>query len=117
LFASIAPEIWEQVEGNPVRLLGELGPAGVARALAQDSLASRVLACAADLDSYMESRPGRMGGLGSRVAYFSAEFGITEALPIYSGGLGILAGDHLESASDLALPLVGVGLLYRDGYF
>src|SRR5205085_12361294 len=51
------------------------------------------------------------------IAYFSAEFGIHESLPIYSGGLGILAGDHLKSASDMALPLVGVGLLYRNGYF
>ena len=54
---------------------------------------------------------------GELVAYFSAEFGLTEVLPIYAGGLGVLAGDHLKSASDLGLPLVGVGLFYREGYF
>src|SRR5690606_38792556 len=54
---------------------------------------------------------------GLRVAYFCAEFGVAESLPIYAGGLGMLAGDHLKSASDLGLPLVGVGLLYREGYF
>src|SRR5204862_3943120 len=53
----------------------------------------------------------------TKIAYFCAEFGITEGLPIYSGGLGILAGDHLKAASDLGLPLVGVGLLYSRGYF
>src|SRR5680860_634913 len=57
------------------------------------------------------------GGAPAAIAYFSPEFGITEALPQYSGGLGILAGDHLKAASDLGLPIVGVGLLYRHGYF
>src|SRR5438067_8509810 len=52
-----------------------------------------------------------------RVAYFSAEFGLHESVPVYSGGLGVLSGDHLKSASDLGLPLVGVGLMYREGYF
>ncbi len=52
-----------------------------------------------------------------RIAYFSAEFGIHESVPVYSGGLGVLSGDHLKSASDLGLPLVGVGLMYREGYF
>ena len=57
------------------------------------------------------------GDTGFLVAYFSPEFGLSEALPIYSGGLGVLAGDHLKSASDLGVPLVGVGLFYRQGYF
>src|SRR5207248_5579691 len=54
---------------------------------------------------------------GARIAYFSAEFGISESVPVYSGGLGVLAGDHLKAASDLGIPLVGVGLMYREGYF
>src|SRR5262249_14528231 len=61
-----------------------------------------------------QSTPGAQGGL--RIAYFSAEFGIHESIPVYSGGLGVLSGDHLKSASDLGLPLAGVGLMYREGY-
>ena len=73
-----------------------------------------------DLEEYL-STPRWYQTLGSEapasIAYFSAEFGITEVLPQYSGGLGILAGDHLKAASDLGVPLIGVGLLYRAGYF
>jgi starch phosphorylase len=73
-------------------------------------------------DEYMDNKrtwyeKTRGAGKETCIAYFSAEFGLTECLPIYSGGLGILAGDHLKSASDLGLPVVGVGLLYQEGYF
>ena len=63
------------------------------------------------------SPPRTRKPLGIRIAYFSAEFGLTECIPNYAGGLGILAGDHLKSASDLGVPLIGVGLLYQGGYF
>jgi glycogen phosphorylase len=120
LFASVDPELWEECDHDPVRLLGAVSPrrldqlAGDRRFLRQLELAH------ADLEEYLtgdrwyqsldETAP-RM------VAYFSPEFGITSVLPQYSGGLGILAGDHLKTASDLGVPLVGVGLLYRHGYF
>ena len=95
------------------------------RAARLDSLAAdtdflgRLSAAAADLDAYLTT-PGWYQGLAdapSAIAYFSPEFGITETLPQYSGGLGILAGDHLKAASDLGVPIIGVGLLYRAGYF
>src|SRR5947209_11223265 len=77
--------------------------------------ASLLEAADADLESYLNRAPGVAST--PRVAYFSAEFAITECLPIYSGGLGVLAGDHLKAASDLGMPMIGVGLLYRYGYY
>lgn len=118
LFRGLDPEIWERVGHNPMALLRRIDPVAVN---GRDGLAGAVEAIQQDLDRYRESRdtwfqgerdPGR-----PLVAYFSAEFGITECLRIYSGGLGVLAGDHLKSASDLGVPLVAVGLLYREGYF
>src|SRR5205823_13873514 len=77
---------------------------------------TELLAVAAtDLEHYLDRAPQVPGA--PRVAYFSAEFAIAECLPIYSGGLGVLAGDHLKAASDLGVPAIGVGLLYRHGYF
>jgi starch phosphorylase len=93
------------------------------RELADDKgFLARLEIISGKLDSYMRGPPAlyrRHPGApsGTCVAYFSAEFGIAESLPVYSGGLGVLAGDHLKSASDLGLPLVGVGLLYQEGYF
>ncbi|MCK0092299.1 alpha-glucan family phosphorylase [Rhodococcus sp. F64268] len=123
LFASIDPELWAKVDEDPVRLLGEIAPSRL-DALATDSeFLARLEAAAADLDHYL-SRPAwyqlqreRGTALPEGIAYFSMEFGVTEVLPNYSGGLGILAGDHLKAASDLGVPLIGVGLLYRSGYF
>ncbi len=114
-------DLWDTVGNNPVRLLGEVRQEQLAR-LAQDAAflahLERVLA---DFDRYMGQRTWYeqefSEGPGGTIAYFSAEFGLHASLPIYSGGLGVLAGDHLKSASDLGLPLVGVGLLYRQGYF
>ncbi|HET6319143.1 MAG TPA: alpha-glucan family phosphorylase [Chloroflexota bacterium] len=108
LFRAIAPEPWARTH-NPVAVLKAAGPDVI------EEHAQSILARGAELEQYLK-RPSALGGV-PRVAYFSAEFAITEALPIYSGGLGVLAGDHLKSASDLGLPLVGVGLLYRYGYF
>ncbi|MEU6555915.1 glycosyltransferase family 1 protein [Streptomyces sp. NPDC046915] len=120
LFQSIDPERWAASEGDPVRLLGGVRPGRLAE-LAEDRRFLRRLAAAADDlgdyvtgDRWYQTQPA---GLPAAIAYFSPEFGITAALPQYSGGLGILAGDHLKAASDLGVPLIGVGLLYRHGYF
>jgi glycogen phosphorylase len=123
LFQSVDPEGWRASAGDPVRLLGAVSKQRLA-ALAQDSRFRRRLDVAAgDLSDYLtnprwyQSASDSEGDLPAAVAYFSPEFGITAALPQYSGGLGILAGDHLKAASDLGAPLIGVGLLYRHGYF
>jgi starch phosphorylase len=120
LFQSVDPECWTASGRDPVRLLGTVPPARLAELAEDRRFRRRLTAVADDLDHYMtgdrwyQAQPGR---LPAAVAYFSPEFGITAALPQYSGGLGILAGDHLKAASDLGVPLVGVGLLYRHGYF
>ncbi|MGV9787866.1 glycosyltransferase family 1 protein [Streptomyces sp. NPDC003435] len=120
LFQSVDPEHWAAAESDPVRLLGRVSPARLAE-LAQDRrFLRRLSAVADDLDDYVSGDrwyQQQGDGLPAAVAYFSPEFGITAALPQYSGGLGILAGDHLKAASDLGAPLIGVGLLYRHGYF
>jgi starch phosphorylase len=119
LFRSVDPEGWPDAQGDPVRLLGSVGKERLA-ALADDRRFLRRLSAAAeDLTDYTSGPRWyqEQSDLPAAVAYFSPEFGITSALPQYSGGLGILAGDHLKAASDLGVPLVGVGLLYRHGYF
>ncbi|MEU8348235.1 MULTISPECIES: alpha-glucan family phosphorylase [unclassified Streptomyces] len=120
LFRAVDPEGWRSAGGDPVRLLGAV-PAARLESLAADSeFLDRLAAAADDLRDYLGSpRWYQSAGpeLPAALAYFSPEFGITAALPQYSGGLGILAGDHLKAASDLGVPLVGVGLLYRHGYF
>jgi len=120
LFESIDPEIWAAVHGDPVALLGALNPTRLAQLATDQAFIAKVDEAARDLQAYMtEPRwyQQQTGRLPAAIAYFSPEFGITAALPQYSGGLGILAGDHLKSASDLGVPLVGVGLLYSAGYF
>ncbi|MDR3203034.1 MAG: alpha-glucan family phosphorylase, partial [Bifidobacteriaceae bacterium] len=120
LFQSIDPDLWHKVHSDPVRLLGELTPERLAELSADAEFAERVDRAAEGLDRYLaEPRWYRSedGDMPAAIAYFSPEFGITAALPQYSGGLGILAGDHLKSASDLGVPIIGVGLLYRSGYF
>ncbi|MGK5627908.1 alpha-glucan family phosphorylase [Streptomyces sp. URMC 123] len=122
LFQAVDPDGWQAAGGDPVRVLGAVPAARLAE-LAQDRRFLRRLAAAADdLDDYLTGprwyqTASSDGELPAAVAYFSPEFGITAALPQYSGGLGILAGDHLKAASDLGAPLIGVGLLYRHGYF
>ncbi|MFI9205500.1 alpha-glucan family phosphorylase [Streptomyces sp. NPDC053048] len=120
LFQSVDPEGWRAAGGDPLRLLGSVSADRLA-VLAEDRRFRRRLAAASDdLNDYLTGRrwyQEQPAGLPAAVAYFSPEFGITAALPQYSGGLGILAGDHLKSASDLGVPLIGVGLLYRHGYF
>lgn len=126
LFQAIDADLWTEVTHNPVRLLRTVAPERLA-AVAQDEVyLARYDQVLADFDTYLQSgntwfaqthpRDAETGA-SSPVVYFSAEFGLHEALPIYSGGLGILAGDHCKAASDLGLPLAGVGLLYPQGYF
>src|SRR5215211_6437734 len=120
LFETLDPDLWQRCGGDPVKVLGEVSAERLA-ALSKDRRFIRRLQDAVDdLEEYL-STPRWYQGLGAEapasIAYFSAEFGISEVLPQYSGGLGILAGDHLKAASDLGVPLIGVGLLYRAGYF
>lgn len=123
LFAAVDPQVWSAVGGDPLRLLAEV-PADRLRQLAGDEdFLARTRAVADDLRRYRtvprwyQQRQDEGAALPDSIAYFSMEFGLTEALPNYSGGLGVLAGDHLKAASDLGVPLIGVGLLYRSGYF
>jgi len=128
LFASIDLARWEAVHGDPVKLLGALTPERLVELADDADFVARLNGLAEDLQTYLSEprwyqleaeRRASAGepALPSAIAYFSAEFGITAALPQYSGGLGILAGDHLKSASDLGAPIIGVGLLYGAGYF
>jgi starch phosphorylase len=119
LFAAIDPDAWDACEGNPVRLLLDSPPQARARAAANRAIVegARRLVAARDAD---RARPFRVAAPATAerpIAYISAEFAIHRSLPIYSGGLGVLAGDLLKEASDRAVPLVGVGLFYRRGYF
>src|SRR6476620_8720604 len=124
LFQSIDPVRWEKVRKDPVRMLSALSPQELADLAGNPGFVSAVTAAKQDLDTYL-SEPRWFqawaeqveGGAPRSIAYFSPEFGITEVLPQYSGGLGILAGDHLKSASDLGVPIVGIGLFYKTGYF
>jgi starch phosphorylase len=121
LFRRLDRKLWEDVHHNPVKMLGQI-PQDRLRAAAEDDSYLAHLGRVYDAfrmhlkehgwyaDAHLDKRD-------LLVAYFSAEFGIHESLPVYSGGLGVLAGDHLKSASEIGLPLVGVGLLYRNGYF
>ncbi|MDA2804338.1 alpha-glucan family phosphorylase [Nocardiopsis suaedae] len=128
VFRAVDPDLWRAAGGDPVRLLGDAGADRLAALAGDAPFTARVAEAAADLDAYRAEprwyqRAAEEAAAAGReappaaVAYFSAEYGLTSALPQYSGGLGILAGDHLKSASDLGLPMVGVGLLYRHGYF
>jgi starch phosphorylase len=121
LFAKLYPALWDAVGHSPKAMLKRIDEQRLLDAVADpaflDSL-SRVLAA---FDAYHAEPPFKQAAGGFRpedlVAYFCAEFGVHESLPIYSGGLGILAGDHCKAASDFQLPFIGVGLLYRQGYF
>ncbi|MDI3315564.1 MAG: glycosyltransferase family 1 protein [Mycobacterium sp.] len=123
LFAAIDPTLWEQCGHDPVALLGAVSPARLDELAVDADFVARLDELAADLNDYLtrplwyqqQERDGLAMPTG--IAYFSMEFGVAEVLPNYSGGLGILAGDHLKSASDLGVPLIGVGLYYRSGYF
>ncbi|MBN2447836.1 MAG: alpha-glucan family phosphorylase [Phycisphaerae bacterium] len=122
LFAALDPVQWEATNHAPLATLAQLSPQRRAHLLADEQFTKHLAACEADLKKYMRARTwfqrtAKPTQKRMLVAYFCAEFAIHESFPQYSGGLGVLAGDHLKSASDLGIPLVGVGLLYRSGYY
>ncbi|GAS92447.1 glycosyltransferase family 1 protein [Mycolicibacterium brisbanense] len=123
LFADIDQALWKTAGGDPVALLGAVSPKRLDELAGDESFVSRLDGLAADLDNYLtrplwyQQQADEGVEMPKGIAYFSMEFGVAEVLPNYSGGLGILAGDHLKSASDLGLPLIAVGLYYRSGYF
>lgn len=122
LYAHIDSELWAKTEHNAVRMLLEASPERLSALAGDAALLNAYDRVITAFDAYM--RPDSTwlsrtypNDAGKTIAYFSAEFGLHESLPIYSGGLGILSGDHCKEASDLGLPLVGVGFLYPQGYF
>ena len=121
LFRRIDRQLWEQVEHNPVKLLGCVTQEHLQRLLETESFLAHMDETHKKLEQYMGEdswfQKNHSGCQDMVIAYFSTEFGIHESLPLYSGGLGVLSGDHIKSASELGLPMVGVGLLYRHGYF
>ncbi len=132
LLESVDPELWRLCNGDPGRMLGEVSAQRLDKLATDRKFLRRLTDVADDLQDYLTAPRGYQrrqaetqngsadathGVLPDSIAYFSPEFGITEVLPQYSGGLGILAGDHLKAASDLGAPIIGVGLLYRAGYF
>lgn len=121
LFRRMDPQAWDECHHNPVAVLGRIDQVRLQALASNEGFLSHLQRVQSDMDHYMKGRGwwGKTHGPSDvpSVAYFCAEFGLTECLPIYSGGLGVLAGDHLKSASDLDLPLVAVGLLYQQGYF
>ena len=124
VFAAMDAEAWAASGHDPVRLLGAVSRERLEELASDRRFLKRLDLAAADLEEYLSGDRWFQRRVASAevpaprmVAYFSPEFGITSVLPQYSGGLGILAGDHLKTASDLGLPLTGVGLLYRHGYF
>ncbi|TMD87799.1 MAG: glycosyltransferase family 1 protein [Chloroflexi bacterium] len=117
LFQALDGELWESTRQNPVLLLAKLGDKGIAEALERAEVREALERARAAYREYYDRRPPFMDARAPMVvAYFSLEFGLAECLPIYSGGLGVLAGDHLKATSDLGLPLVAVGLFYKQGF-
>ena len=123
LYKDLDAKLWEEVGHNPVRFLTEVQPEHLQQAVNNASYLEHYDSVLSDFDHYMNPRTETWFSqnypelVNNTIAYFSAEFGLHEALPIYSGGLGILTGDHCKEASDLGLPFIGVGFLYPQGYF
>ena len=122
LFRDLSPTRWRQLNQNPISLLSEMPLGEIERRATELVLHSRINYVYRRQQEYLNASrtwgAANAGVLRPRpIAYFSAEFGLHESLPIYSGGLGVLAGDHIKSASDLDIPLIGIGLFYGQGYF
>jgi len=122
LFRRINPDLFESLDHSPIRLLAAIKQDRLVELEKDDGFLAHMDRVAAALDHYLKAPTWFQEAHGAadgdlKIAYFSAEFGIHESVPVYSGGLGVLAGDHLKSASDLGLPLAGVSLMYREGYF
>ncbi|GAG61365.1 unnamed protein product [marine sediment metagenome] len=114
-------DLWDSCGHNPVKLLGTISQKRLEELAENKGFLCQLNRVSEKLKNYLHSPSWfeKVNPTGEKplIAYFSAEYGIHECLPIYSGGLGGLAGDYLKSASDLGIPLVGVGLLYQKGYF
>src|ERR1035437_7184146 len=121
LFRRLDPDLWKNTRHNPVEMLGILQQTTLEALKSDEGFMAHLKLVDEKLSDYLQAKTWFQktcdGASKMKIAYFSMEYGLHESLPVYSGGLGILAGDHLKSASDLGLPLVGVGLLYRQGDF
>lgn len=121
LFRRLDPDMWEKEYHNPVSLLGSISQERLKELAADEGFHAHYMRVLGTYDKYLEGSSWYAKNVSpekeKKIAYFSLEFGLAECVPIYSGGLGLLAGDHLKSASDLGLPMVAVGLLYQQGYF
>lgn len=120
IFREFSPLIWETTNHNPVAVIKQISNDELFARLGDKDFRKRLIAVLDDFDDYMKKKIKPLSADSRNsplVGYFCAEFGLHECLPFYSGGLGVLAGDHVKSASDLGLPLVGVGLFYKQGYF
>lgn len=122
LFRRLDNELWEQTGHNPILMLGTIDQTKLQAGASDEGFMAHLERVCHDFDAYQSAQSAWFSRTHSAmkkplVAYFSAEFGVTECLSIFAGGLGVLAGDHLKSASDLGIPLIGVGLLYQQGYF
>lgn len=120
LFRRIDVDLWEKTNRNPVLLLGSVDQGRLEELAKNSGYVSQLNRVETKVKDYMQRQTWfeqEHGDKNFNIAYFSMEFGLTKGLPVYSGGLGILAGDHIKSASDLGLPFIGVGLLYQEGYF
>lgn len=121
LFNSLDEEIWKGVNQNPLKMLCQVSSETLEKFAENEEYVSQVNNVYSKMKAYLESESWFKRKYGSdvkdKIAYFCLEYGLHESLPIYSGGLGVLSGDHLKSASDLGVPLIAVGLLYKEGYF
>jgi starch phosphorylase len=121
LFRRMDADLWESSKQNPVHMLGAIAQGRLEELPEDAGFLADMDRLYEELERYLSVQPSVIPGTEGLnrfcIAYLSAEFGIAECMPVYSGGLGVLAGDHLKSASDLNLPAVGVGLFYHEGYF
>ncbi len=121
LFRRVSPEVWEETDHSPIAALGTVSPARLDELAKDEAFLAQLDRVKEDLDTYLNRRTWFSKYYGEnleiQIAYFSMEVGLHESLPFYSGGLGILAGDHLKSADELGLPFVGVSLCYQEGYY
>ncbi|GAF96213.1 unnamed protein product, partial [marine sediment metagenome] len=117
LFIRLDYDAWLASRQNPAKTLGLVTQERLEEAAADDSYLAALERVYSRFRSYLNGERWYSGDMSRAIAYFSMEYGLDTQLPIYSGGLGVLSGDHLKTSSDLGLPLVGVGLLYRQGYF
>ena len=115
LFRRLDPVIWKASNHNPIVMLGRVSQATLERAASDPRYLALYRRACETHDAYLAAAPTQPSNM--LVAYFSMEYGLLDCMPIYSGGLGVLSGDHLKASSDANLPLTGVGLLYQNGYF